>query len=63
MNLLQGEIGAYRDIVCANTAALMKLTGHISDLKQGVQEAARVIDNGDALSLLNNYKNILMHKS
>jgi anthranilate phosphoribosyltransferase len=44
--LLQGQRGAYRDIVLMNAAAALKLAGKHDDLLQGVARAADMIDNG-----------------
>lgn len=53
--LLQGEKSAYRDIVLANTAALLNISGLHNDLKQAAQAAAQAIDSGKALETLNTY--------
>lgn len=57
-NLLNGEKGAYRDIVLANTAALLRLADKCDNLKDGVDMAANAIDSERALDVLNNYKNL-----
>lgn len=54
-SLLQGTPSAYRDIVMANAAAALLLADKVIDLKEGVTLAAKVIDEGKALELLNNY--------
>lgn len=46
--LLDGETGAYRDIVLINSAAALVIGGKVQDLKQGVALAAAAIDNGAA---------------
>jgi anthranilate phosphoribosyltransferase len=55
LDLLNGKPSAYRDIVLANAAATLELSGKANDLKQGVALAARAIDNGEALQILNHY--------
>lgn len=53
--LLDGEQGAYRDIVLLNAAAALIVAGKVATLKDGVALAARAIDGGaakDALSRL-----------
>lgn len=46
--LLDGAPGAYRDAVLLNAAAALVIADKASDLKQGVEMAARSIDSGDA---------------
>ncbi|WP_296168287.1 anthranilate phosphoribosyltransferase [uncultured Brevundimonas sp.] len=46
--LLAGERGAYRDIVLLNAAAAMVVGERADDLAEGVDQAARVIDDGHA---------------
>lgn len=50
--LLAGETGPYRDIVLFNAAAALKLAGLASDLKDGVTQAAKSIDDGAAARAL-----------
>ena len=50
--LLKGEGGAYRDAVLLNAAAALILAGHADDLRNGVEEAREVLDNGLANTLL-----------
>ncbi|NIJ64138.1 anthranilate phosphoribosyltransferase [Sphingomonas leidyi] len=50
--LLQGEHGPYRDAVLLNAAAALVVAGQASDLREGVEEAAEVIDKGLAKALL-----------
>ncbi|MCW3837754.1 anthranilate phosphoribosyltransferase [Sphingomonas canadensis] len=50
--LLQGEKGAYRDAVLLNAAAALIVAGRAHDLREGVEEAAEVLDNGLANALL-----------
>ncbi len=53
--LLQGQKGAYRDIVLANTAAVLVIHGSAKGLKEGAAKAAHSIDSGAALNVLNDY--------
>lgn len=53
--LLNGEHGAYRDIVLANTSAVLNIRGLSATLKDGVQKAADAIDSGKARDTLDNY--------
>lgn len=53
--LLKATKNAYRDIVLANTAAVIYLHDDTS-FKDGVARAAAAIDNGDALKILESYK-------
>ena len=46
--LLQGETGAYRDIVLFNTAAALIIAGKADGLEMGVAQAAASIDSGAA---------------
>lgn len=50
--LLQGEPGAYRDIVLLNAAAALICAGKAGDLKTGVTLAAQAIDSGEAARAL-----------
>lgn len=54
-SLLNGTPSAYRDIVLANTAAILKLCDNVPDLKTGVTIARNTIDSGNALRVLNDY--------
>lgn len=56
LNLLQGKKNAYRDIVIANTAAVLCINGTI-DLKTAAATASNAIDSGLALKTLENYIN------
>ncbi|MET0249115.1 MAG: anthranilate phosphoribosyltransferase [Sphingobium sp.] len=51
--LLQGEAGAYRDAVLLNAAAALYAAGEVTDLRDGVEQAAETIDAGLANALLN----------
>jgi len=48
MALLDGEAGAYRDIVLYNSAAALLVAGKAKDLRDGVRLAAFAIDGGTA---------------
>lgn len=50
--LLDGETGAYRDIVLFNASAALVLAGKAEGLKDGVQLAAAAIDDGRARATL-----------
>ncbi|HBR68014.1 MAG TPA: anthranilate phosphoribosyltransferase [Rhodospirillaceae bacterium] len=54
-SLLQGQKGAYRDIVLANTAAVLVIHGSAKDLKDGAAKAAHALDSGAALKTLSDY--------
>ncbi len=53
--LLDGEFSAYRDIVLANSAAVLKIHGFDGPLPVAVTAAAQAIDNGKALAVLHRY--------
>lgn len=50
--LLEGEQGAYRDIVLLNAAAALIVAGKVATLKDGAALAARAIDSGAAKAAL-----------
>ena len=50
--LLAGERGPYRDIVLLNAAAALGVGERADDLAEGVDQAARVIDDGHAAQAL-----------
>jgi anthranilate phosphoribosyltransferase len=50
--LLDGEHGAYRDIVLLNTAAALVIADKAGDLRQGALLAAKAIDKGAAKRVL-----------
>ncbi len=50
--LLQGEKGPYRDAVLLNAAAALIVAGRADNWHDGVEEAAEVLDNGLANTLL-----------
>lgn len=51
-SLLQGETGAYRDIVALNAAAAFLVADKVETLSEGVALAGQVIDDGRALAAL-----------
>lgn len=51
--LLGGETGAYRDAVLFNAAGALIVAGEVASWREGVEEAAEVIDKGLANALLN----------
>lgn len=53
--ILQGERSAYRDIVLANTAAVLAIHGTSTNLKKGVEIAADAIDSGFAWNNFRDY--------
>ena len=50
--LLLGDKTAYRDAVLLNAAAALMVAGRAADLREGAEEAAEVLDNGLANTLL-----------
>jgi anthranilate phosphoribosyltransferase len=52
--LLNGETGAYRNIVLLNAAAGLMVAGKAADLTAGVALAEAAIDDGRARALLKN---------
>lgn len=50
--LLDGEAGAYRDVVLLNAAASLVVADKASDLKSGMEMAAQSIDSGAAKAAL-----------
>lgn len=55
--LLEGGKSAYRDMVLANTAAVLWLHDG-TELKDGVKIASEALDSGKALDVLNKYKEL-----
>lgn len=53
--LLDGEPGSVRDTVLANAAAALLVAEQVSDLRAGVEQAARAIDDGAAARLLDRW--------
>ncbi|WP_374576403.1 anthranilate phosphoribosyltransferase [Phenylobacterium sp.] len=50
--MLGGKAGAYRDIVLLNAAAAFLVGDRVETLREGVELAAKVIDDGSALAAL-----------
>lgn len=50
--MLLGEPGAYRDAVLFNAAAALIVAGHVTDWREGIEEAAETLDRGLANTLL-----------
>ncbi len=55
MRVLRGEKSSYRDIVMANAAAVLYISGTARDLRDGVRRSAQAIDSKGALDVLENY--------
>jgi anthranilate phosphoribosyltransferase len=55
LKMLNGNMSSYRDIVMANTAAVLYIHGSARDLKDGVRKAAQAIDQKRALGVLEKY--------
>ena len=51
-SVLSGKKGPVRDMVLINTAAALKMSGKAGDLKKGMVIAAKAIDSGKALRVL-----------
>ncbi|RCL00290.1 MAG: anthranilate phosphoribosyltransferase [Candidatus Tokpelaia sp. JSC188] len=60
--LLDGKIGAYRDIVLLNSAAALIIADKVNDLKEGVAMAAESIDSGKAKTILNRLVDVSNHE-
>ena len=52
--LFEGETGAIRDNVILNTAACLEIAGIVKNLKEGIDLAAKNIDNFSAKHKLEN---------
>jgi len=50
--ILDGERGAPRDVVLLNAGAGLLIAGHVSSVEEGIDRAAKAIDNGDARKTL-----------
>ena len=50
--IFQGSQGPLRDVVLLNSAAVLLVGGEVENIAQGVERAARVIDDGAALAKL-----------
>ena len=58
LKILEGEKGAKRDIVLLNSAAALVVCGIADDFKDGIKKAAKSIDSGAALKVLEKFKNV-----
>jgi anthranilate phosphoribosyltransferase len=53
LRILSGdEVGPRRDIVCLNAAPILYIAGHASDLLDGIEKAAEIIDSGKPIKKL-----------
>ena len=52
-HILSGKTGPRRDVILINAAAALVAAGKSKNFKTGIQVAANAIDNGKALSKLN----------
>jgi anthranilate phosphoribosyltransferase len=52
--VLDGDQGAYRDIILLNAAGALIVAGKVPDLKEGVALGAAMIDDGSARMVLRN---------
>jgi anthranilate phosphoribosyltransferase len=50
------DTGAHRDALVMGTSLVLEVTGLARDLKEGVEQASAVIDNGDAAIFLENFR-------
>ena len=50
--LLDGETSAYRDIVCLNAGAALKVAGKVDRISEGIKQSRASIDSGKAKSVL-----------
>jgi len=50
--LLDGEASAYRDIVCLNAGAALKIAGKVEEIAAGIEQARESINSGNAKSVL-----------
>lgn len=60
LGILNGEKNAYRAIVLANAAAVLKIAGEEADLNVCANIAAEALDNGQALDVLRRYQAFTM---
>lgn len=58
LNILRGENGAKRDIVLLNSAVALAVSGVAKDFKEGIKLAAKSIDSGAALKVLEKLQNV-----
>ena len=56
--ILGGERGPGRDVVLLNAAAALVVSGRSSDLREGIEEAARSIDSGAAARVLETWVDV-----
>ena len=56
LDVLSGKKGARRDVVLMNSAAGLYCAGKASDLREGAEIAANLIDEGKAMELLEKYR-------
>lgn len=58
LGVLKGTPGAYRDIVLANTAAVLIIAGKFPSggIKEATRSAAEILDSGKALTLFEGYR-------
>lgn len=54
-DILSGHKNAYRDIVLANTSAVLMISGKEQNLTDAIATAAQAIDSGKAMQLLDDY--------
>ena len=60
--LLEGEKGAYRDIVLMNAGAGLLVAGKVGNFAEGIELAAATIDNGKALAAMKRLVEVSNHK-
>ncbi len=58
LEILQGKLGAKRDIVLLNAAAALIVAGKAKDFSDGLQKARASIDSGQALEILRKLQNV-----
>jgi len=58
IELLEGKAGTYRDIVLLNAAAALIVAEKTHDLQEGVKLAAKSIDSGKAMEVLNKLRDL-----
>ena len=56
VDILSGKKGPKRDVVLMNSAAGLYCAGRASDLREGAEIAANLIDEGEAMKLLERYR-------
>jgi anthranilate phosphoribosyltransferase len=56
IRILSGiEVGGRKDIVCLNAAPILYISGHASDLSEGLEKAAELIDSGKPIRKLKDW--------